>query len=542
MIRFVCVLLLTVLAASGQVWTNAPAPTNGTSGVTNGNVAPPVWWQSITFTGDVAGVTSNLQIQGGAVEWSNLSAAVRGAIVSNGSATINGQALTNGAVFTISGGTNSGSGTLTNATGSGLLYLGVSGATVTGGMSSAVATNGQWNAVGLLASGAVQRAGDTMTGALTTPGVLGTSGSTQTLVSAGGGAGGTLRLRGGSDTSQGGPVIVEVGDDSIDSIGYFRVEMPRSLGTLLTVDQYGATFHGLRLTNTLYEGNGSGLTNLNALSLSGGTVTGQVRVNTGTGNALANDYVARFWRNGQGELDVRVMTNANEETSLLFESTAGWWTVGTSNDDFEVTASTGSTGVLYVGQGVRSAAGFQGNASGLTNLPIYATGATVTQTATGTVIAVTGGGSGGSTSGVSQISISLTAPVQIITNGIFTAVRGSNVDINVGSAWNTNTYTAVLPVGTYSAGGQIACAFNSATGTVIASIRRNGSELRRFFRAPSSNTGGGLFAATGAGSCTFTDTAGTNSYDFVRYQDSGFTVTNQSAAILSTFWLLKIAP
>jgi hypothetical protein len=141
-------------------------------------------------------------------------------------------------------------------------------ASATGGGGD-MGTLSNWvGAIAPLSSNAVQRAGDTMTGALTVPSIYGVTATTQLLISAGGGvANSTLRLRGGSDTAEGGPVIIEVGDDTIDTWGFFRVEMPNSEGSLFSVDQYGATFHGLRLTNTIFEGDGSGLTNL---SVSGG--------------------------------------------------------------------------------------------------------------------------------------------------------------------------------------------------------------------------------------------------------------------------------
>lgn len=50
-----------------------------------------------------------------------------------------------------------GGGTITNATGSGLLYLGVNGASITGGLSTAVATNGQWMADVLQYGGSTSR-------------------------------------------------------------------------------------------------------------------------------------------------------------------------------------------------------------------------------------------------------------------------------------------------------------------------------------------------------------------------------------------------
>jgi len=58
---------------------------------------------------------------------------------------------------------------------------------------------------------------------------------------------------------------------------------------------------------------------------------------------------------------------------------------------------------------------FVGNASGLTNLPIYATGATVTQTSTGTVLTITGGGGAQSpwTNTVNAAGYSLTNALQV---------------------------------------------------------------------------------------------------------------------------------
>jgi hypothetical protein len=69
-------------------------------------------------------------------------------------------------------------------------------------------------------------------------------------------------------------------------------------------------------------------------------------------------------------------------------------TTGGTNIDFVHEGNLQSRfSVVTNGQaGVTLAGAFSGNATGLTNLPISATGATVTQTATGTVIAVTGGG------------------------------------------------------------------------------------------------------------------------------------------------------
>jgi hypothetical protein len=212
---------------------------------------------------------------------------------------------------------------------------------------------------GGVSTNAVAKTGDTMTGALTVPNIYGVTATTQLLISAGGGvANSTLRLRGGSDTSEGGPVIIEVGDDTIDTWGYFRVEMPNSEGSLFSVDQYGATFHGLRLTNTIFEGDGSGLTGITAsvtgayLSTAGGVVTGTLKVTGNGGAGILNMvsgapfYEHHFYNDGG---------RPRWDTNFLARVAGN----GTLIDTLNTLTATGTI----------TAAGFVGDGSGLTNLP-----------------------------------------------------------------------------------------------------------------------------------------------------------------------------
>lgn len=82
----------------------------------------------------------------------------------------------------------------------------------------------------------------------------------------------------------------------------------------------------------------------NALPFAGGTVTGAINIRVAENYQLANDYVFRAWRSTQGELDIIVRTNADEDVQILFESSPARWAIGTTNGNLSIFDPVGTGG------------------------------------------------------------------------------------------------------------------------------------------------------------------------------------------------------
>jgi hypothetical protein len=176
---------------------------------------------------------------------------------------------------------------------------------------------------------------------------------------------------------------------------------------------------------------------------------------------------------------------------------------------------------IQLGTGTVTAAAFIGNGAGLTNLP---------------------SSGGAATAGVSAVNIALVAPAQGITNATFTQVRASTTLTNVGGYYNTNTFSMTLPVGSYLCGGGIGALVYTNRGSAICSLRRNGTEYRRFFRTPVVLLPDGGTVIGAAASSSFEETTGTNSYDFAMYFDGGQGITNASTEAVALWWVKKASP
>ena len=148
----VAMLLAVALAtvAGAQVWTNAPPPVTP-PGWTNGAAPPPAWFDALTYTGDVAGVRTNLQLMPSVVGWPELTAELRAAVSNGGGTSVVGSvafADVTGSVWANDSASNALAARPTGAAVTGAITLALSGYSpgTAYGSTTGTAYRGDWGA------------------------------------------------------------------------------------------------------------------------------------------------------------------------------------------------------------------------------------------------------------------------------------------------------------------------------------------------------------------------------------------------------------